>query len=100
MEMDIGTLKWNLNLTDGDRKSNYSKSEGSVDESDTQSVTSDGYGDDNDDDRQSNDSDDMKGFGDIEFVGHKIYKRTDSDLDLDNGDIEIDDDVYKLCGYV
>ena len=40
----------------------------------------------------------MRGFGDIKFVGDKIYEQADSKLDLDNEDIEIDGDVYKLCG--
>ena len=40
----------------------------------------------------------MRGFGVIKFVGHEIYERADSKLDLDNEDIEIDGNVYKLCG--
>ena len=42
----------------------------------------------------------MKGFGDIKLVGDKIYEPKDSKLDLDFEDIEIDGDVYKLCGDV
>merc|ERR1711942_630333 len=73
-------------------------------------------GDDGDDDRdeqsgEDDDSDDedddgrddikyMRGFGDIKFVGDKIYEQVDSKLDLDNEDIEIDGDVYKLNGVV
>merc|ERR1711954_222303 len=42
----------------------------------------------------------MRGFGDIKFVGDKISEQTDLELGLDNDNIEIDGDVYKLCGYV
>ena len=49
-------------------------------------------------DVEENDRDDMKGFGDIKFLGDKIYEQADSKLDLDNEDIEIDGDVSKLCG--
>ena len=42
----------------------------------------------------------MKGFGNIKFESDKIYEQIDSELDLDNDDIEIDGDIYKLCGHV
>ena len=35
----------------------------------------------------------------IKFLGDNVYERADSELDLDNGDIEIDGNVYKLCGH-
>ena len=35
----------------------------------------------------------------IKFLGDKVYEQTDSELDQDNGDIEIDGNVYKLCGH-
>ena len=35
-------------------------------------------------------TDDIKGFGDIKFVGDKIYEQTDSEINLDNDNIEID----------
>ena len=35
----------------------------------------------------------------IKFLGDKVYEQTDSELDKDNGDIEIDGNVYKLCGH-
>ena len=56
-------------------------------------------------DREENDSESeedikyMKGFGDIKFVGDKIYEQADSKLNLDNDNVEINGDVYKLCGY-
>ena len=34
----------------------------------------------------------------IKFLSDNVYERVDSELDLDNGDIEIDGNVYKLCG--
>ena len=72
------------------RWSNDIQSEGSVDISDTQSEMTD---------VEDNDRDDMKGFGDIKFVGDEIYEWTDSDLDLDNEDIEIDRGGYVFtCG--
>merc|ERR1711954_477359 len=40
----------------------------------------------------------MRGFGVIKFVDDKIYEQADPKLDLDNEDIEIDGDVYKLRG--
>ena len=36
----------------------------------------------------------------IKFLGDKVYEQRDSELDKDNGDIENNDDVYKLCGKV
>ena len=42
----------------------------------------------------------MRGFGVIKFVGDKIYEHADSKLGLDNDDIEIDGDVYKLRGSI
>ena len=42
----------------------------------------------------------MKGFGDIKFIGDEIYEGVESKLDLDNEDIEIDGDIYKLRGGV
>merc|ERR1711954_323479 len=86
-------------------------------ESDNESMTfseEDDDGDDSDDDDDyetgsdlDDDSDDdrddikyMRGFGDIKFVGDKIYEQVDSKLDLDNEDIEINGDVYKLNGGV
>ena len=35
----------------------------------------------------------------IKFFEDKVYEQTDSELDKDNGDIEIDGNVYKLCGH-
>ena len=35
----------------------------------------------------------------IKFLGDKVYEQTDSELDQDNGDIEINGNVYKLCGH-
>ena len=77
------------------------------DESERQSVASDGSEYNEENDRQSemtdleaeNIRDDMKGFCYIKFVGDKIYEQTDSELNLERN-IEIDGDVYKLCGYV
>ena len=57
-------------------------------------------------DREENDSESeedikyMRGFGDINFVGDKIYEQADSKLYLDDKHIEINGDVYKLCGDV
>ena len=79
-----------------------SQSDDSDEGGDDQSVISDESGDDDDDD-SDDDRDDikyMRGFGDIKFVGDKIYEQADSKLDLDNEDIEIDGDVYKLNGGV
>ena len=36
----------------------------------------------------------------IKFLGDKVYEQRDSELDKDNGDIENNGDVYKLCGKV
>merc|ERR1711954_203567 len=65
---------------------------------DEQSVISDESEDDDYDDRD--DIIYMRGFGDIKFVGDKIYELADSKLNLDDDDIEINGDVYKLCGDV
>ena len=65
---------------------------------------SDSDDNDEDDDKDLDEDDDdgedikyMQGFGDIKVVGNKIYELVDSKLDLDNENIEIDGDVYKLC---
>merc|ERR1712239_107713 len=58
---------------------------------------------DNDDDGNDDDRDDikyMRGFGDIKFDGDKIYEQAYSKLNLDDKHIEIDGDVYKLCGEI
>merc|ERR1712081_122971 len=58
---------------------------------------------DDDDDGNDDDRDDikyMRGFGVIKFVDDKIYEQADPKLDLDNEDIEIDGDVYKLRGSI
>merc|ERR1712081_10309 len=58
---------------------------------------------DNDDDGNDDDMDDikyMRGFGVIKFVDDKIYEQADPKLDLDNEDVEIDGDVYKLRGSI
>merc|ERR1712239_109144 len=58
---------------------------------------------DNNDDGNDDDRDDikyMRGFGDIKFDGDKIYEQADSKLNLDDKHIEINGDVYKLCGEV
>merc|ERR1711954_95227 len=74
------------------------------DDSDDQSEGGDDQFDesgDNDDDGNDDDRDDikyMRGFGVIKFVDDKIYEQADPKLDLDNEDIEIDGDVYKLRG--
>merc|ERR1711954_535591 len=71
------------------------------DDSDDQSKGGDDQFDesgDNDDDRD--DIKYMRGFGDIKFDGDKIYEQADSKLNLDNEDIEIDGDVYKLRGSI
>ena len=36
----------------------------------------------------------------IKFLGDKVYEQRDSELDKNNGDIENNDDVYKLSGKV
>ena len=38
----------------------------------------------------------MKGFGDIKFMGDKIFKQADSKLEMDNKDMDINGDVCKL----
>merc|ERR1712115_523075 len=72
------------------------ESDGDIDPNDD---SEDNDGDDgNDDDR-----DDIKymgGFGVIKFVDDKIYEQADPKLDLDNEDVEIDGDVYKLRGSI
>ena len=35
----------------------------------------------------------------IKFLGDNVYELTDSELDQDNGDIEIDGNVYIICGH-
>merc|ERR1711954_477405 len=78
----------------------------SGDDRDEQSGEDDDSDDEDDDETESDLDDDrddikyMRGFGDIKFVGDKIYEQVDSKLDLDNEDIEIDGDVYKLNGGV
>merc|ERR1711954_302178 len=79
-----------------------SRSDDSDEGGDDQSVISDESRDD-DDDNDDDDREDikyMRGFGDIKFVGDKIYEQADSKLHLDNRDIEIDGDVYKLSGVI
>ena len=88
------------------------ESDGDID-SNNNSEDIDGDEDNDEYDSQPDDSDDesvggedvdrddikyIRGFGDIKFVGDKIYEQADSKLDLDNEDIEIDGDVYKLSG--
>merc|ERR1711954_357951 len=77
----------------------YTFSEEDDDEYDSQSDDSDECGDDQSviSDESGDDVKYMRGFGDIKFVGDKIYERADSKLYLDNEDIEINGDVYRLC---
>merc|ERR1712081_71962 len=70
---------------DNQSDDNDDQSEGGDDQSDESE--DDDY-DDNDDNRY--DIKYMRGFGDIKFVGDKIYKQKYSELGLDNDDIEID----------
>ena len=108
MEKDIRIKIWNLIINQNTLSDEYDddydrRSDDSDDQSDRQSDITDESGDDNDDDDdddRDDDRDDIKGFGDIKFVGDKIYEQTDSKLNLDNGDIDIDGDIYKLCGEV
>merc|ERR1712115_279012 len=66
---------------------------------DSNNDSEDNDGDDgNDDDRD--DIKYMRGFGVIKFVDDKIYEQADPKLDLEDEDIEIDGDVYKLRGSI
>merc|ERR1711954_360702 len=91
--------------SDGDIDSNNDsedQSEGGDDQFD-ESGDDDDDGNDGDEDNDGYDSDDnkyMRGFGVIKFVDDKIYEQADPKLDVDNEDIEIDGDVYKLCGSI
>ena len=87
-------------FSDEDDDEYDSQSDDSDDQSEGGDDQSDESGDDDDDDNDD-DRDDikyMRGFGDIKFVGDKIYEQADPKLDLDNEDIDIDGDVYKLRG--
>merc|ERR1711954_370412 len=82
--------------SDDDRDEQSGEDDDSDDEDDDE--TESDLDDDSDDDRD--DIKYMRGFGDIKFVGDKIYEQVDSKLDLDDKHIEIGGDVYKLCGDV
>merc|ERR1712081_1043 len=94
--------------SDGDIDSNNDSEDDGYDsqpdDSDDQSEGGDDQFDesgDGDDDGNDDDRDDikyMRGFGVIKFVDDKIYEQADPKLDLDNEDVEIDGDVYKLRG--
>ena len=94
--------------SDEDMDSNYDSEDNDGDEDneeyDRQSNSEDNDEDDDKDlDEDDEDGEDIKymqGFGDIKIVGDKIYEQVDSKMDLDNGDIEIDGDIYKLNGGV
>merc|ERR1711942_463600 len=101
-----GDIDPNNDSEDNDGDEDNDGYDSQPDDSDDQSKGGDDQFDesgDNDDDGNDDDRDDikyMRGFGDIKFDGDKIYEQADSKLNLDNEDIEIDGDVYKLRGSI
>merc|ERR1711954_22258 len=101
-----GDIDPNNDSEDNDGDEDNDGYDSQPDDSDDQSEGGDDQFDesgDDDDDGNDDDMDDikyMRGFGVIKFVDDKIYEQADPKLDLDNEDIEIDGDVYKLRGSI